>query len=163
LDTTVFVPTDGTAPTPSADAAEPAAARTTTAVRAHGLARNHGKVAAAVRALDAVDVDFEAGRCTAIMGPSGSGKSTLMHLQRSAAGAAGNLAAHLPQPAAPGHPEPRSAAQDGTGSWPRLRWSGAVPRGGGGSRVRTWVGRADGLQSVGDHGSDPVLTCAQAM
>jgi hypothetical protein len=71
------------------------------------------------------------------MGPSGSGKSTLMHLQRSAAGAAGNLAAHLQQPAAPGHPEPRSAAQDGTGSWLRLHWSGAVPRGGGGSRVRT--------------------------
>ncbi len=31
-----------------------------------------------VRALDAVDIDFEAGRFTAIMGPSGSGKSTLM-------------------------------------------------------------------------------------
>jgi putative ABC transport system ATP-binding protein len=34
---------------------------------------------AAVVALDAVDVDFAAGRFTAIMGPSGSGKSTLMH------------------------------------------------------------------------------------
>jgi putative ABC transport system ATP-binding protein len=32
-----------------------------------------------VVALDHVDVDFEAGRLTAIMGPSGSGKSTLMH------------------------------------------------------------------------------------
>ena len=30
-------------------------------------------------ALDAVDVDIETGRFTAIMGPSGSGKSTLMH------------------------------------------------------------------------------------
>jgi putative ABC transport system ATP-binding protein len=32
-----------------------------------------------VTALDAVDVEIETGRFTAIMGPSGSGKSTLMH------------------------------------------------------------------------------------
>ena len=32
-----------------------------------------------VKAIDAVTVDFEKGRFSAIMGPSGSGKSTLMH------------------------------------------------------------------------------------
>ena len=35
--------------------------------------------AASVTALDSVDIDFNAGEFTAIMGPSGSGKSTLMH------------------------------------------------------------------------------------
>ena len=39
----------------------------------------HGSGPTEVRALDALDIDFEAGRFTAIMGPSGSGKSTLLH------------------------------------------------------------------------------------
>lgn len=39
----------------------------------------YGEGDAEVVALDAADVDFEAGQFTAIMGPSGSGKSTMMH------------------------------------------------------------------------------------
>ncbi len=50
------------------------------AVRARGLTKTYGSGAAAVCALAGVDVDFDTGRFTAIMGPSGSGKSTLMHL-----------------------------------------------------------------------------------
>nr|WP_225753801.1 ABC transporter ATP-binding protein [Actinotalea sp. Marseille-Q4924] len=44
------------------------------------MTKVYGQGEAAVRALDAVDVDVERGAFTAIMGPSGSGKSTLMHL-----------------------------------------------------------------------------------
>ena len=49
------------------------------AARAVALAKVYGSGELAVRALDAVNVEFEAGRFTAVMGPSGSGKSTLMH------------------------------------------------------------------------------------
>lgn len=48
--------------------------------RAVDLYKVYGKSAdTRVVALDHLDVDFEKGKMTAIMGPSGSGKSTLMH------------------------------------------------------------------------------------
>jgi putative ABC transport system ATP-binding protein len=49
------------------------------AARAVQATRTYGKGLGAVTALDHVDVEFDAGAFTAIMGPSGSGKSTLMH------------------------------------------------------------------------------------
>ncbi|GAA1710633.1 ABC transporter ATP-binding protein [Isoptericola hypogeus] len=73
MDTTVFVPIPDDAPAGARPAVTPA-------VRARALTKTYGRGEAQVRALDGVDVDFAAGRFTAIMGPSGSGKSTLMHL-----------------------------------------------------------------------------------
>jgi putative ABC transport system ATP-binding protein len=55
------------------------ATTTTTAASAVDLAKVYGSGEAAVWALDGVDVGFDRGRFTAIMGPSGSGKSTLLH------------------------------------------------------------------------------------
>jgi putative ABC transport system ATP-binding protein len=49
------------------------------AARAVDLTKSYGTGDAVVRAVDGVDVEFERGRFTAVMGPSGSGKSTLMH------------------------------------------------------------------------------------
>jgi putative ABC transport system ATP-binding protein len=41
--------------------------------------KTYGVGGAEVHALDGVDIDFESGTFSAIMGPSGSGKSTLLH------------------------------------------------------------------------------------
>src|SRR6202042_1321437 len=62
-----------TAPAPAAQRpASPAA-------YAVGLTKTYGTGQATVHALAGIDVTFERGRYTAVMGPSGSGKSTLMH------------------------------------------------------------------------------------
>jgi len=49
------------------------------AARAVDLCKTYGTGQAAVQALANVNVIFERGRFTAVMGPSGSGKSTLLH------------------------------------------------------------------------------------
>ena len=64
---------------PLLSTAPPGTAEPAVAAGARGLVKVYGSGQTAVRALDGVDVDMEAGRLTAIMGPSGSGKSTLMH------------------------------------------------------------------------------------
>jgi len=49
------------------------------AARAEKAVKIYGTGAAAVRALDGIDVEFAREAFTAVMGPSGSGKSTLLH------------------------------------------------------------------------------------
>jgi putative ABC transport system ATP-binding protein len=68
--------TSVTEPVPSAAPAPSRAA----VVRGHGLIKRFGAGTSAVDALRGVDVAFESGSFTAIMGPSGSGKSTLLHI-----------------------------------------------------------------------------------
>jgi putative ABC transport system ATP-binding protein len=57
----------------------PAAPPSVAVARAIDATKVYGSGDTQVRALDAVTVDLDAERFTAIMGPSGSGKSTLMH------------------------------------------------------------------------------------
>lgn len=49
------------------------------AARAVDLMKTYGQGDTTIAALDHVNVEFERGAFTAIMGPSSSGKSTLMH------------------------------------------------------------------------------------
>ncbi|HMM95675.1 ABC transporter ATP-binding protein [Phycicoccus sp.] len=65
-------------PSPAPD--RPLAARPDAVIAFRGVTRDYGEGTGLVRALDAVTVDVEPGRFTAVMGPSGSGKSTFMNV-----------------------------------------------------------------------------------
>jgi len=57
----------------------PIKVQTTIAAEMANGVKTYGAGGTEIRALDGVDIGFERGRFTAIMGPSGSGKSTLLH------------------------------------------------------------------------------------
>lgn len=59
--------------TPSTTAGQPI-------ITLHDVTKIYGKADAAVHALNQVNVTFQSGQFTAIMGPSGSGKSTMLHI-----------------------------------------------------------------------------------
>jgi putative ABC transport system ATP-binding protein len=65
--------------TTATDAEASAGASATPAAEAVDLRKTYGTGQAALHALAGINVTFERGRFTAVMGPSGSGKSTLMH------------------------------------------------------------------------------------
>ena len=54
-------------------------AATDSAARTSRLSKSYGSGVSRVAALEEVDLEFERGRLTAIMGPAGSGKSTFLH------------------------------------------------------------------------------------
>ena len=61
------------------DAESANSAQTVAAAHSVDLCKTYGVGQAVVHALAGINVTFERGRFTAVMGPSGSGKSTLMH------------------------------------------------------------------------------------